>query len=184
MFLGQTLRMRLDCVRPRIKDFVEHKQDKQRENHGGQVKPQFFPDQKVLVRDYRGGKKGWVTGRIKTMLSPVTYEVFIDNGRDNVWKRHQDQLIIDRSESGTENVPFEVETDTPAQISPALPIVSPTHVIPVTPIVPTTPVNVRPGEVTTPVISPVTVTSVSLLSPPKPQISNVPSMPEVIAERK
>ena len=85
LFLGMKIRTRLDIMKPKLCDTmmkkVSHVVDKTKSVQMGD---------RVLVRDYRGSEKSWVQGVITAKISPVTYNVEVE---DRIWKRHLDQIL-------------------------------------------------------------------------------------------
>ena len=88
LFLGRSLKSRLDLVKPNIRNRVQQDQQKMAMSKQG-VQRQFDIGDKVLARSYRGKEK-WKPGEIVAMLGKRTYRVQIpDHG---IWKRHLNQL--------------------------------------------------------------------------------------------
>ena len=90
LMFNRPLRTRFDLLRPDISKVVEDKQAKQKMYAGGSKSRLLFPNQIVLIRDYRGRDK-WIEGTIKQQISPTMYLVTLNSGV--VWKRYIDQLI-------------------------------------------------------------------------------------------
>lgn len=90
LMFKRPLRTRLDLLKPNLPSHVECKQNKQREYFGGSKTRVLYPNQSVLIRDYRSKDK-WVEGTVHKRLSNVLYEVRLSSGV--VWKRHIDQLV-------------------------------------------------------------------------------------------
>jgi hypothetical protein len=88
LFMGRTLRTKLDLLKP----------DTQKQVSDSQMKLAFSNDRKlrefeigetVLARDYRSKDK-WIRGTIASREGPLMYK--IDVGYGILWRRHADQL--------------------------------------------------------------------------------------------
>ena len=89
LFLGRTLRTRLDLLRPRDDRRVEQKQSDQKNNHDHRAKERVFEaGQAVMVRTFRPGLE-WVPGKVKQRLGPLTYQI---EAQGQLWRRHVDHL--------------------------------------------------------------------------------------------
>ncbi len=64
----------------------------------------MYPNQSVLIRDYRGKDK-WVEGYVIKQISAVMYLVKLQSGV--IWKRHIDQLVVLERDFTADNVPAE-----------------------------------------------------------------------------
>lgn len=91
LMFNRPLRSRLDLIRPQLSQTVEQKQYKQISNARGSKLRHLFPNQSVLLRDYRNNRNKWIKGIVLKQLNPVTYFVQLPSGM--IWKRHIDQLI-------------------------------------------------------------------------------------------
>lgn len=92
LFMGRSLRTRLDLLKPRLQDTVLEKQSLQKSQHDQHARErQMEVGNTVMVRNLRPGE-AWVSGVIVKRLGPVTYLVDVGEGR--TWKRHMDQLKL------------------------------------------------------------------------------------------
>ena len=90
LFLGRSIRTRLDLVHPDIAQRVRSKQAKQKQQHDQHAQHrEFVIGQRVMTRNYRPGPD-WISGTITAQKGPLTFTVCIDNGQ--LWKRHVEQL--------------------------------------------------------------------------------------------
>ena len=90
LFLGRSIRSRLDLVRPDVSRQVCLKQDLQKRHHDRHAHERnFMVGQRVTVRNYRPGP-AWIPGTITQAQGPLTFIVCMENGQ--LWKRHVDQL--------------------------------------------------------------------------------------------
>ncbi len=64
-------------------------------NNGGNRTISFKTGDNVLARDYRNNNNKWQKGKIIKSISCNTHDVELDEG--TIWKRHNDQLLIDKS---------------------------------------------------------------------------------------
>lgn len=82
LFLKRTLRTRLSMVKPDLAKVVEQKQGKQKFHHDKRAKGRMFqPKDRVLVRNFRGGKDDkWIAGIVVRKKGPVNYLVRV-NGK-------------------------------------------------------------------------------------------------------
>ncbi len=87
LFLGRSLRSRLDLLRPNLQRNVQEKQMKQCKDQG--LTWELNMGETVLTRDYRGLRK-WIPAKIKERTGPLSYTVEITPGV--VWRCHIDQL--------------------------------------------------------------------------------------------
>ena len=91
LFLGRSLRSRLDLLKPSLEKTVKDNQLSQIEYRERKAKfRDFNVGDKVRVRNYRGNDK-WKTGIVVEKSGPVSYLVEIENG--TVWRRHIEQII-------------------------------------------------------------------------------------------
>ena len=92
LFMGRTLRTRLDLLRPSQEDRVQAQQEMQKLQHDQHVKErELAVGQTVFAKNFRAGPD-WVTGVIKKVLGPLTYLVEVEQGQ--CWKRHIDHLRL------------------------------------------------------------------------------------------
>ena len=90
LFLGRSVRTRLDMLRPDTSVTVSEKQADQKQKHDQRSDMRHFQvGQSVMVRDFLGSTK-WIEGTIHKCVGPVTYLVKICRGM--VWKRHVDHI--------------------------------------------------------------------------------------------
>ena len=90
LFLGRTLRTRLDILNPGVRNTVAMQQQRQKLHHDRHSQMREFPVGHVVwVRNWREGPK-WVKGVIVDRLGPLSYLVRI--GKEALWRRHIDQL--------------------------------------------------------------------------------------------
>ncbi len=90
MFLGRTLRTRLDIIKPSVKNVVEMKQYQSRQTCGGRKEWRFNVDDLVSVETFAQTPR-WVPGKIVKKLTPTSY--LINVGQNRVWRRHVDSII-------------------------------------------------------------------------------------------
>ena len=90
LFLGRSIRTRLDLLKPDLQEHVEAKQAQQKEQHDTHARCQVFGvNQNVMVKNRHAGPS-WIPGKIMQQVGPVTY--LVDVNADNLWKCHVDQL--------------------------------------------------------------------------------------------
>ncbi len=91
LFLHRRLRTRFDLLKPNVASVVEKAQGKLCQRRQVHAKERTFAvGDKVLVRDYRQGKK-WMPGMVSAKTGPVSYT--IDVGLSVHWRRHTDQIL-------------------------------------------------------------------------------------------
>ena len=91
LFMGRSLRTRLDLLRPNLEESVVRKQAQQKMKHDQHSKfREFQIGQSVLARNYRPGPL-WLPGVIEERTGPLSYVVKLGSGLR--WKRHVDQLL-------------------------------------------------------------------------------------------
>ena len=77
-------------LKPNTADRVEHKQQKQKEQHDAKARNRCFAvGDDVFVRDYQTGEH-WLPGVICTKIGPVSFIVKLTDGRER--RCHQDQI--------------------------------------------------------------------------------------------
>ena len=92
LFMGRTLRTRLDLLRPTCDRVVDGRQAQQKTDHDRRARSrELHVGQQVMARNLRQGVP-WVAGVIIERLSPLTYLVQVDTGQ--LWKRHLDHLRV------------------------------------------------------------------------------------------
>ncbi|XP_041435047.1 uncharacterized protein K02A2.6-like [Xenopus laevis] len=98
LFLKRHLQSRLDLFKPSLADTVEKHQKQQVRAHNSsrQRHKDFYPGDKVLVRDFRHSGCLWSPGTICHRRGPLTYEVQIGNCHVHV---HVEHLVPDKSVS-------------------------------------------------------------------------------------
>ena len=123
LFLGRSLRTRLDLLRPSVEKYVCERQAAQKELHDKTSKQRdFFIGQQVMTKNLRPGPT-WVPGVIVERLGPVTFLVEVEIGL--TWKRHIDHIRARGDQPlSTEDDSGESETD--ADFTAAIPVDSPT----------------------------------------------------------
>jgi hypothetical protein len=89
LFMGRSLRTRLDLIKPSVTKTVELAQEKMAAKNQSTVRV-FEKGDNVLVRDYRGGQK-WTYGTVECQSGPLSYKVDVAPGQ--TWRRHTDQLV-------------------------------------------------------------------------------------------
>ena len=95
LFMGRSLRTRLDLLRPNLEESVVRKQAQQKMKHDQHSKfREFQIGQSVLARNYRPGPL-WLPGIIEERTGPLSYVVTLGSGL--CWKRHVDQLLSSNS---------------------------------------------------------------------------------------
>ena len=86
LLLGRIPRTRLDLLMPRAEERVERKQWQQKARHDSTARARTFSTgDTVLVRNFPSGC-GWIRGTITKPVSPVSYQIELENGR--LVKRH------------------------------------------------------------------------------------------------
>ena len=86
LVFGLTLRSRLDLIYPDI----GRKMNQQKViNHGRHLRT-FQPDDKVYFRNFSSKEPKWIPAIIKQKISPVSYTIFLSDGR--TIKRHVDHI--------------------------------------------------------------------------------------------
>ena len=92
LFYKRQMRTRLSLVKPSFSADMQDRQEEKVNKQAGKRLRSFQVGQSVRVRDYRGGEKEkWVPGKVKEVLSPVTYIVETDDMY--VCKKHVNQMI-------------------------------------------------------------------------------------------
>ena len=90
LFLGRSVRTRLDLLRPNRRTHVLSRQADQKEAHDRRAQDrEWFVGQSVMARNLRPGPD-WVSGVIVERLGPLSY--LIETESHQYWKRHADQL--------------------------------------------------------------------------------------------
>ena len=134
----------LDMVRPDISIRVRRAQEHQKFHHDQHSRSrQFSVKQPVLVKNFGHGPK-WLRGHITRCLGPLSYRVFLQDGRSV--RRHVDHIQPHHKSSSDSN-----DQDTGDYLDIPLPTSDPTPSS-----VPTTPPPTRTPTSTTPAPSSVT----------------------------
>ncbi|XP_062594180.1 uncharacterized protein K02A2.6-like [Saccostrea cucullata] len=112
LFLKRQLRTRLSCIKPNLRESVEEKQQKMKEQHdGGQCKVgEFQGGEQVQVKTTIPGQKWkWISGVIHRKLGPLTYLVRVGK---RIRYCHVDHLLASSAtmlEPELTPLPFDVE---------------------------------------------------------------------------
>ena len=175
LFLGRTIRTRLDLLRPSLQDQVMAKQASQKDQHDQHAHSRSLEaGQPVMVKNMRPGDN-WIPGVIMKQLGPVSFLADVGEGR--AWKRHLDHLKIQDlpeplQEVSPEEVPAEVVEAVPTLMEPstAVPVTVtpsrtevPDHAAPIS-----IPVNQRSPMATSPSVTPSTTQSSPTQTRPVP----------------
>jgi len=94
LMLGRSTRLQFDALMPNTSEVVIERQISQINNGGNRI-VSFNTGDNVLARDYRNNNNKWQKGKIIKSISCNTHDVELDDG--TIWKRHNDQLLIDKS---------------------------------------------------------------------------------------
>lgn len=90
LFLGRSIRSRLDLLKPNTKSNVENARMKTALSDEHKFREVELGD-KVLLRDYRPTSKAkWVSGIVVSKDGPLMYKINI--GGNAIWRRHIDQI--------------------------------------------------------------------------------------------
>ena len=90
LFMGRSIRTRLDLIRPDIAQQVCEKQATQKHYHDKHTQGrEFVVGQRVMVKNFRPGPT-YVAGTITNIVGPLTYTICVDSGQ--LWKRHIDHI--------------------------------------------------------------------------------------------
>ena len=90
LFIGRSMRTRLDLLKPNLEQRVTDKQAAQKSQHDQHSRQRYFiVGQRVMAKNLRPGP-AWVPGTITEQLGPLTFRVRVQNGQ--MWKRHMDHL--------------------------------------------------------------------------------------------
>ena len=113
LFLGRTLRTRLDMLHPGVRNTVTAQQQRQKQQHDRHSHMREFPVGHVVwTRNWREGPR-WVKGVIVDRLGPLSYLVRVR--REELWRRHVDQLrdgVVSESPPETGQVSNEARRST------------------------------------------------------------------------
>ena len=144
LLMSRRPRSLLDMVRPDISIRVRRAQEHQKFHHDQHSRSrQFSVKQPVLVKNFGHGPK-WLRGHITRCLGPLSYRVFLQDGRSV--RRHVDHIQPHHKSSSDSN-----DQDTGDYLDIPLPTSDPTPSS-----VPTTPPPTRTPTSTTPAPSSVT----------------------------
>uniref|UniRef100_A0A2A4JM87 RNA-directed DNA polymerase n=1 Tax=Heliothis virescens TaxID=7102 RepID=A0A2A4JM87_HELVI len=91
LLTGRRMRMRLDALRPDVKQVVRAAQQRQVAHAGGKPQPTIRVGEPVLARDYTSTPNKWSTGTVSKSSGPVSYRIDMGNGVE--WRRHRDQIL-------------------------------------------------------------------------------------------
>ena len=119
LFLGRTVRTRLDLLKPNLEDRVQEKQAIQKDQHDQHAHSRSLEaGQPVMVKNMRPGDN-WIPGVVLKQSGPVSFLVDVGEGR--TWRRHLDHLKVrDLPEPVAESAPVEVPDDAVVEPGPAL----------------------------------------------------------------
>ena len=91
LFLGRSIRTRLDLLHPSVSSHVTDSQAKQKKCHDAHARSRdLCLGQRVYARNYRPGSK-WVPGTLVARRGPLSFVVQVHDGIQ--WHRHVDQLV-------------------------------------------------------------------------------------------
>lgn len=120
LFLGRSLRTRLDVMRPNLSGHIQRKTTPIRSETR-----LFEIGDIVITRDYRGNPKkpSWIKGIVLRKLGPMTYIIQVDELQ---WKRHVDQIRtcdpncnLKQPETNVSDIPFFRSTLPVVPVSPS-----------------------------------------------------------------
>jgi hypothetical protein len=94
LMLGRSTRLQFDALIPNTGEVVFERQISQINNGGNRIIT-FNIGDNVLAKDYRANDNKWQKGKIINCINSNTYDIELDDG--TIWKRHIDQLLVDRS---------------------------------------------------------------------------------------
>ena len=119
--MGRKLKSRLDLLKPRLDQRVQHKQECQKEGHDKRAKVRSFKvGDSVYVKNHGRGDK-WLFGTIVESYGPLSYQVELPDQR--VVRCHQDHIrpkTGPRERSATSDDLEDVLLDIPPTNSPAV----------------------------------------------------------------
>ena len=100
LLMGRRIRLILDILKPSgMQEHVQAKQERQKKDHDQRVRNRnFVVGQNVYVKFFCWGGKRWLKGKLSRRLGPVSFKVWINNGR--IVHCHQDQI---RARNGKEH---------------------------------------------------------------------------------
>ena len=115
VLLGRLPRSRLSLIRPDVKKDVLIKQSAQKEQYDKSVRPRSFDvDDRVCVRNMvpkSPNSPTWFHGTIKRIITPLTYEILLANGR--LVKRHIDHLKSDATDQESQDISTQGNVNNP-----------------------------------------------------------------------
>ncbi|XP_062589262.1 uncharacterized protein K02A2.6-like [Saccostrea cucullata] len=121
LFLKRQLRTRLSCIKPNLRESVEKKQQKMKEQHdGGQCKVREFQGgEQVQVKTTIPGQKWkWISGVIHRKLGPLTYLVRVGK---RIRYCHVDHLLASYATMlETELTPLSFDVELPSFKEPGM----------------------------------------------------------------
>ena len=116
LFLKRQIRNRFTLLKPHLASKVEQKQAKQIEHHDKHrvCMREFFPEERVRVRHYRGGAEKWIIGLVIKRQGPLTYQVKVAGKIRFV---HAEQMISAENENDKDqNITITPRGNTPVII--------------------------------------------------------------------
>ena len=133
LLMGRKLRSRLDLLTPNLTGRVQHRQEKQKENHdNGKPLREFQLQDTVYAENFTGSEPKWLEGIVVEVLGSRSYKVKLTNGV--IVRRHIDSIRVrlptDPPENETTDSEQDVELLIPTRTAPAPapdPIVPPTN---------------------------------------------------------
>ena len=90
LILGRRIRTRLDLIRPKFGEKVEHQQLRQKLSHDKRAREREFKKGDLVYSRNFGTGQQWYPGFIHEVTGPVSYLVKLQDGR--LVKRHQDHV--------------------------------------------------------------------------------------------
>lgn len=129
LFLKRPVRTRLSLLKPNLNRKVSRQQERQKTYHDkGRTQTRSFErNQKVRVRNFRGGMEKWLIGQVVRQCGPLTYLVRVG---PNIRYVHVDHLLStgEKVESGLPSVrPVSVPI-VREPVMPSLPVSSPKEI--------------------------------------------------------
>ena len=115
LFLKRQLRTVLDLLRPTAADASEKSRKRYQSNFDRHTKDRFFnPDDKVLVRDFRGSKTEvkWTPGTLIERFGSRIWSVTVGA---ETWRRHENQIQYRHWSSDNDIAPINPVTSLPSQ---------------------------------------------------------------------
>lgn len=94
LLLKRTLRTKMDLIRPPTRRQIVHDSQKEQAQRRTTPTRSFHLGDHVLARNYLRGPK-WVPAEIVAITGPLSYQV--RTSEDVLWRRHTDQLLVNKS---------------------------------------------------------------------------------------